>query len=863
MATVVPIGQLAGATDGQVADLILGDGLAASAVRSAVAEATSTDGAAIQTIGMPLEVDGARNFNSTPFQQDSVIERAGFRFVALIGRGRKPWVLKQTIATGEWQTFDLSTIAGAPLSSTVDDDGHNVIVLGIDSLGYIHVSGNHHETPLRYARSNSPLDISAWTAGAMVGADENSVTYPAFVNAPDGSLLFFYRNGASGAGDLFMNRLTNPGAGTWSRASMLLSGAPTGESPYPDRYAVGADGSIHITGCWRGSGFASTNNDVFHIMSVNSGATWRTIGGTPLTTPIDHTAATTVIDTAPTGSGLLNQQGLGVDIYGHPHKAAWFNDVNGRSQIHHVWHDGSTWHNDRVSNFTAVINLSVGSLAAPLSRPGVVCAPDGRVFLMYRMHTDGLRGTMRLVDVTPPAYGLSNLGDFAISQIDYWYAEPTPIISGGKLLYLAALTAPDTVAVNSDLPSTNLYRATFATLSVVDLKQIETVAAGAGIPRVQTIASGSSSTVTDLPSLSFGPVVQVPGRRKDRLLVARMSGAVQVKSGTSTIQLVGKPAGGYSTVLGEFDLAVGRDRFFSPWLPLNLSAGDWSQGGQVTLRGVSAGTTRVLSASIEVGIVTGSDTDGISGPVLEPELSRVGNSLASSKWATGHVLADWDASFVTVADGAEVVSLRDAGPHGRTLTAPAGSGPVFDVDGLNGKPCLVFEGTDYLATAEAFFASTDYTVVVVGSVAGTGTMPQSLVSMDTNTGNARQFQVQAASATSLSFVTFTSGATANSQTGTIPASAPFVGVFQSWYASFNSRGVRGYVDGAAIFAEATITGAPADKQAIVSLGARNGSAWSNFLQGRIARVLVLAGRLSQGEIEKLSTRLAADASSPL
>ena len=40
----------------------------------------------------------------------------------------------------------------------------------------------------------------------MTGKDEDDVTYPEFYRMPDGDLLFAYRSGASGRGNLVLNR---------------------------------------------------------------------------------------------------------------------------------------------------------------------------------------------------------------------------------------------------------------------------------------------------------------------------------------------------------------------------------------------------------------------------------------------------------------------------------------------------------------------------------------------------------------------------------------------------------------------------------------------------------------------------------
>ena len=77
-------------------------------------------------------------------------------------------------------------------------DAHNVISMGIDGEGYLHLSFAHHGHPLRYCRSVAPDSLELGPLEPMTGTDEQDVTYPEFYRLADGDLLFAYRSGASG-----------------------------------------------------------------------------------------------------------------------------------------------------------------------------------------------------------------------------------------------------------------------------------------------------------------------------------------------------------------------------------------------------------------------------------------------------------------------------------------------------------------------------------------------------------------------------------------------------------------------------------------------------------------------------------------
>src|SRR4029077_3683999 len=52
-----------------------------------------------------------------------------------------------------WQTFD----SGVSISSSVITDDHNVIAIGVDSTGAMHMSWNMHNVTLNYAVSKASV----------------------------------------------------------------------------------------------------------------------------------------------------------------------------------------------------------------------------------------------------------------------------------------------------------------------------------------------------------------------------------------------------------------------------------------------------------------------------------------------------------------------------------------------------------------------------------------------------------------------------------------------------------------------------------------------------------------------------------
>ena len=70
-----------------------------------------------------------------------------------------------------------------------------------------------------------------WLAALIIGSNEDKVTYPQFFNLPDGRLLFLYRDGSSGNGNLTINR-NDPATQAWQRLHDVLIDGQNQRSVY-------------------------------------------------------------------------------------------------------------------------------------------------------------------------------------------------------------------------------------------------------------------------------------------------------------------------------------------------------------------------------------------------------------------------------------------------------------------------------------------------------------------------------------------------------------------------------------------------------------------------------------------------------
>lgn len=347
-------------------------------------------GSAVAVSRLPeSNVSGEFKWNATAYIQDNLWLHGTTEYAAWVDGNKSTVVGKRTLPDGVWSTYDLSTVAGNPLSNPHSNDNHNTVSVATDADGHLHVAGNHHHDPLRYVVSDNPADITSWSAGAMVGTEESSVTYPTFVKMADGTLLFFYRDGVSGDGDLYLNRYSTA-SGTWSRVGKIIDGKVDSLSPYWQRIVLDGDDNLHIIWTWRDTGSPDSNREVCYAKSTDGGTTWEQSDGTSYTLPITLSTAENAVDTSDFGFGIINQGGADVDANGKIH-AAWQRDQSGALSLYYVTNASGAW-----------VAREYTPADQTISRPAVAVLDDGRVWVIYRAADTATYGSLLALDVTDP-----------------------------------------------------------------------------------------------------------------------------------------------------------------------------------------------------------------------------------------------------------------------------------------------------------------------------------------------------------------------------------------------------------------------------------------------------------------------------
>jgi hypothetical protein len=293
----------------------------------------------------------------------------------------------------------------------------------VDGAGYLHLSWDHHGHPLRYARSTAPYSTEFSEPQGMTGHNERNVTYPQFFRLPSGNLLFFFRNGASGRGDLVLNRY-DVVKHTWSQLHANLIGGEGKRNAYWQA-TIGIDGSVHVSWVWRESGDVASNHDLCYARSDDDGLTWKRSDGRPYAIPIVASEAE-IAAPIPQNHELINQTSMCTDSANRPMIATYYRPP-GTDVVQYalVLNDGDAWRTLRVSDRRQGFTLSgVGSKQIPISRPQLIAwTREGRtsVAIFFRDIERDMRVSMTVCpDVSHPVWTVSDLTSFSV---DYW--EPS------------------------------------------------------------------------------------------------------------------------------------------------------------------------------------------------------------------------------------------------------------------------------------------------------------------------------------------------------------------------------------------------------------------------------------------------------
>ncbi len=367
------------------------------------------------------------NLESTSFTRQNLVSIGSTQYVAFYNPGTNLVVGRRLPGTTTWETNETNFKPNDPT------DGHDIISIGIGSDGVLHASwGMHGDSPFHYARS-APWSLTL-VATNMTGF-EHSVTYPQFINMPNGDLLYLFREGTSGNGDTYINHYssvthawTNQTLGT-SQAPFIRASGPgsaTNANAYPNYAGFDSQTNLHLTWTWREDASSiDWNHDECYARSPDFGATWRTWSNMSYTLPITKDTAQ-IVWPVPLNSQLMNQCGQTIDTNDRPVIATWWAPQGSGTaiQIFVIWNDGFQWRTNQIGTRTTT--------AWP-TRPIIVCDQSNRLWMVF---TDPERGSVPTLawtsDPQRRTWNLINLTDQNMGTWETSY-DPTVWSHDGKL----------------------------------------------------------------------------------------------------------------------------------------------------------------------------------------------------------------------------------------------------------------------------------------------------------------------------------------------------------------------------------------------------------------------------------------------
>lgn len=350
--------------------------------------------------------------NVTAFRKNSLVTHEGVQYAAYYDAERYVVLARRRAGSSRW-TVQRSQYQGKA------QDAHNGISIMADGAGYLHVAWDHHDNPLRYARSRSPGGLALQAQQPMVGRDEQAVSYPEFYRLPDGDLLFLYRDGASGRGNLVMNRYRHAAA-KWERLQDKLIDGEGQRNAYWQAHAD-SFGVLHLSWVWRESPDVASNHDLAYARSRDGGRSWEHSDGTPYKLPITAASAEYAMR-IPQGSELINQTSMAADCQGRPYIATYWRDPAGTvPQYRVVFHTGLRWEARTLPLHRTAFSLSGGGTKRiPMARPQLLLADKGGL-LVFRDEERGSKVSVAVIkDFQPFQWSVHDLSE---SPVGEW--EPT------------------------------------------------------------------------------------------------------------------------------------------------------------------------------------------------------------------------------------------------------------------------------------------------------------------------------------------------------------------------------------------------------------------------------------------------------
>lgn len=326
---------------------------------------------------------GNNSVNAVIFRKNSIVSLNDTQYIAYYNADRYMVLGKRSLKDTVWQ------LKRTPYKGNAAD-AHNSISIMVDGKGTLHVSWDHHGNKLHYAKGTAPGSLELTPEIPMTGFAENKVTYPEFYRMANGNLLFFFREGQSGQGNLVMNTYDIQ-TEKWTTIQQKLIDGEGQRNAYWQAF-VDAKGTIHVSWVWRESADVASNHDLCYARSRDGGHTWEKTNGAQYTLPI-NAASAEYAWRIPQKSELINQTSMNADGNGNPYIATYWRDVDSNIPQYRIVHfSGKKWEMNNTGFRTTPFSLSgVGTKSIPISRPQLLITGKKKSKTIYLLFRDAER----------------------------------------------------------------------------------------------------------------------------------------------------------------------------------------------------------------------------------------------------------------------------------------------------------------------------------------------------------------------------------------------------------------------------------------------------------------------------------------
>ncbi|KAA3439580.1 BNR repeat-containing protein [Rufibacter hautae] len=343
--------------------------------------------------------------NVVAFRKNSLVTYKGIQYTAWYGADQSVMLAKRKSGATAWEIQKTNFTGNA-------SDAHNTISIMVDGNGFLHLSWDHHNNPLNYARSVRPGSLQMTDKMPMTGQREKVVSYPEFYRLPKGNLMFFYRDGGSGQGNLVINSYDLK-TQQWTQLHSNLINGEGKRNAYWQAY-LDKKGTLHVSWVWRESPDVASNHDLGYARSLDGGKTWEKSTGEKYTLPITEATAEKAL-IIPQNSELINQTSMAADEQGNPFIATYWREAGSTiPQYHLVYHDGKSWKSLALGFRKTPFSLSgVGTKRIPIARPQIMVKNAGdnaSVLMIFRDEERGSKASALIINkLSDPKWALLDL----------------------------------------------------------------------------------------------------------------------------------------------------------------------------------------------------------------------------------------------------------------------------------------------------------------------------------------------------------------------------------------------------------------------------------------------------------------------